>query len=417
MTAPADLDALYRAHAPAITASLARVFGARRLDLIEAGVQEAFVAAIEQWRDPTAVPAEPGAWLQTVARRKVVDALRRAAWFAPHGDRDLDALEAPPPVAAHGHDALLAMMFVCCHPALPIESAVALALRTLCGFPIPALCRALYADEAAIEKRLARARQTLREEAVDLDFDVGALAPDDLEGREHAVLRTLYVLFLEGYSVHAGAQQIDVDLCRAAIRLSELLVTHRPTPRAHALHALFLLQASRLAARTDAAGDLVPLDHQDRALWDRGLIARGLEHLAAAASGDALSPFHLEAGIAAAHALAPTYAETPWRTIVGLYDQLLALAPSPVVAMQRAIAIGRADGPQAGLRALALVAGNSRLDDDPVLAAAIGQLESARGDVRAARTAYRRALELAGTEPERRFIADRLAALEPERLR
>jgi RNA polymerase sigma-70 factor (ECF subfamily) len=417
MIAPADLDALYRAHAPAITASLARVFGARRLDLIEAGVQEAFVAAIEQWRDPIAVPAEPGAWLRTVARRKVVDALRRAAWFAPHGDRDLDALEAPPPGDAHGDDALLGMMFVCCHPALPVESAVALALRTLCGFPIPALCRALYADEAAIEKRLARARQTLREEAVDLDLDTRAQAPIDLEAREHAVLRTLYVLFLEGYSVHAGAQQIDVDLCRAAIRLSELLVTRRPTPRAHALHALLLLQASRLAARTDAAGDLVPLDRQDRAVWDRGLIARGLEHLAAAASGDVLSPFHLEAGIAAAHALAATYAETPWRTIVGLYDQLLALAPSPVVAMQRAIAIGRADGPQAGLRALALVAGNGRLDDDPVLAAAIGQLESARGDVRAARTAYRRALELAGTEPERRFLADRLAALEPERLR
>jgi RNA polymerase sigma-70 factor (ECF subfamily) len=417
MTAPVDLEALYRAHAPAITASLARVFGARRLDLIEAGVQEAFVAAIEQWRDPGVVPAEPGAWLQTVARRKVVDALRRAAWFAPHGDRDLDALEAPPPGDAHGDDALLAMMFVCCHPALPVEGAVALALRTLCGFPIPALCRALYADEAAIEKRLARARQTLREEAVDLDLDAGALAPADLEAREHAVLRTLYVLFLEGYSVHAGAQQIDVDLCRAAIRLSELLVTRRPTPRAHALHALLLLQASRLAARTDAAGDLVPLDRQDRLLWDRGLIARGLEHLAAAASGDVLSPFHLEAGVAAAHALAPTYAGTPWRTIVGLYDKLLALAPSPVVAMQRAIAIGRADGPKAGLRALALVAGDGRLDDDPVLAAAIGQLESARGDVRAARTAYGRALELAGTEPERRFLADRLAALEPERLR
>jgi RNA polymerase sigma-70 factor (ECF subfamily) len=309
------------------------------------------------------------------------------------------------------------MMFVCCHPALPVESALALALRTLCGLPVPALCRALHADEAAVEKRLARARQTLRDEAVELDLDARALAPADLEAREHAVLRTLYVLYLEGYSVHAGAQQIDVDLCRTAIRLSELLVTRRPTPRTHALHALLLLQASRLEARTDAAGDLIPLDRQDRARWDRGLIARGLEHLAAAASGDAMSPFHLEAGIAAAHALAPTYAATPWRTIVGLYDRLLALSPSPVIAMQRAIAIGRADGPQAGLRALALVAGDGRLDDDPVLAAAIGQLEAARGDVRAARTAYRRALELAGTEPERRFLADRLAALEPERSR
>jgi RNA polymerase sigma-70 factor (ECF subfamily) len=416
---PIDFDALYRAHAPAITASLARVFGARRLDLIEAGVQEAFVAAITQWSAGTAIPAEPGAWLQTVARRKVVDALRRASWFVPHGDSELDAIELapPPPYDAHGDAALLAMMFVCCHPVLPLESALALALRTLCGFPIPALCRALYLDEAALEKRLARARQALRDEAVDLDLDARDLTPADLEARESAVLRTLYVLFLEGYSAHAGPHQIDADLCRTALRLSELLVSGRPTPRAHALQALFLLQAARLATRTDDAGELIPLEHQDRARWDRALISRGLEHLDAAASGDALSPFHLEAGIAAAHALAPSYAATPWRTILTLYDRLLALAPSPVIALQRAIAIGRAEGPRAGLRALALVAGDGRLEDDPVLAAAIGQLQALRGDVRAARAAYRRALELAGTEPERRFLSERLATLEREQSR
>jgi RNA polymerase sigma-70 factor (ECF subfamily) len=372
-------------------------------------VQEAFLAALEQWRAASAVPAEPAAWLYTVARRKVVDALRRAAWLAPDGERDIDALalEAPLAADAHGDGALLAMMFVCCHPALPLESALALSLRTLCGFPVAALCRALYSEEAALEKRLARARETLRKEAVCFELD-GA----ELEAREDAVLRTLYVLFLEGYSMHAGPQQIDADLCRTAIRLCELLVGGRPTPRAHALHALFLLQASRLDARTDAAGELIPLERQDRSRWDRRLVARGLEELAAAASGDALSPFHLEAGIAAAHALAPSYEATPWRTIVELYDRLLALAPSPVVALQRAIAIGRADGPRAGLRALALVTGDGRLEDDPVLAAALGELQASRGDVRAARTAYRRALELAGTEPERRFLTERLAALE-----
>jgi RNA polymerase sigma-70 factor (ECF subfamily) len=420
VTTPAtdrDLDALYRAHAPAITASLARVFGAWRLDVIEAGVQEAFLAALQQWPDLNAVPEEPGAWLHAVARRKVVDALRRASWFAPDGGRELDALalEAPPPGEAHGDAALLGMMFVCCHPALPVESAIALALRTLCGFPIPALCRALYTDEAALEKRLARARQTLRDLAVELD--ARALAPADLEAREHAVLRTLYVLFLEGYCAHAGPTQVDADLCRTAIRLSNLLVTGRPTPRAHALHALLLLQASRLEARTDAAGELISLERQDRLRWDRGLIARGLWHLDAAAAGHALSPFHLEAGIAAAHALAPTYASTPWRTIVELYDRLLALTPSPVIAMQRAIALGRAEGPQAGLRALELAACGGRLDDDPVLPAAIGQLQLGRGDLRAARSAYRRALELAATEPERRFLLDRLATLETEQSR
>lgn len=409
-----DLDALYRTHAPAVTASLARSFGAQRLDVIEAGVHEAFVSAIEQWKDPTTTPTEPGAWLHAVSRRKVIDALRRAAWFTPDGQRDLDELEAESPVDAHGDSALLAMMFVCCHPALPTESALALALRTLCGFPIPALCRALYADEAAIEKRLARARETLRDEAVDIDIERSTFDPAELAAREHAVLRTLYVLFLEGYSAHAGASQVDFDLCRTAIRLSELLVQGRPTPRAHALHALFLLQASRLSARTDAAGALVPLDRQDRALWDRGMIARGMEHLKTASGGETVSPFHLEAGIAAAHALAATYADTPWRTIVELYDRLLVVAPSPVVAMQRAIAIGRAEGAQAGLRALARVTGDGRLDDDPVLAATIGELQAARGDVRAARTAYRRALELAATEPERRFLEERLATLQTQ---
>jgi len=396
-----NLDALYREHAPAITASLARSFGARRLDLIEAAVQEAFVSAIESWG--TEVPARPGAWLQVAARRRVIDALRRATWIAPN--EALDDLEAP--VADRDHDEdLLRMMFVCCHPAIPLESALALALRTLCGFPVSALSRALRLDEAAVEKRLLRARQVLREERVELEPD------GDLDARLDGVLRTLYVLFLEGYSAHAGDTQIDEDLCHTAIHLSAMLLATRfAAPRAHALHALFLLQAARLSSRVDAAGDLVPLDRQDRARWDQAMIADGLEHLGRAATGDVVSPFHLEAGIAACHALAATYAATDWPQIVALYDQLLALTPSPIIALQRAIAVGRASGARAGLRALEALVGNDRLDDDPVLAAAIGELEAQRGDVRAARAAYRRALELAGTAPERRFLEERLAAL------
>jgi predicted RNA polymerase sigma factor len=397
----ADLDALYREHAPAITASLARSFGARRLDLIEVAVQEAFVSAMESWG--TDVPARPGAWLQIAARRRVIDALRRATWIAP--SEELDELEAPVAVPDRDED-LLKMMFVCCHPAIPLESALALALRTLCGFPVPALSRALRLDEAAVEKRLIRARQVLREEHVELEPD------GDLDVRIDGVLRTLYVLFLEGYSAHAGDTQIDEDLCRTAIRLNAmLLATQFATPRGHALHALFLLQTARLASRVDAAGDLIPLDRQDRARWDRAMIADGLEHLGHAASGDIVSPFHLEAAIAACHALAATYAATDWPQIVALYDQLLALTPSPVIALQRAIAVGRANGARAGLRALEGLVGNERLEDDPVLAAAIGELEAQRGDVRAARAAYRRALELAGTAPERRFLEERLAAL------
>jgi RNA polymerase sigma-70 factor (ECF subfamily) len=250
----------------------------------------------------------------------------------------------------------------------------------------------------------------LREEHVELELD--GVPDGELAPRLDGVLRMLYVLFLEGYSAHAGDKQIDEDLCRTAIRLNAMLLASRfAAPRGHALHALFLLQTARLRARIDPAGDLVPLDRQDRALWDRAMIAEGLEHLGRAAAGDLVSPFHLEAAIAACHALAPTYDATDWQQIVALYDELLALMPSPLIALQRAIAIGRADGARAGLRALQGLVGNDRLEDDPVLAAAIGELEAQRGDVRAARTAYRRALELAGTAPERRFLEERLAAL------
>lgn len=400
-----DLESLYREHAPAITASLARSFGARRLDLIEGAVQEAFIAALESWS--TEVPERPAAWLQVAARRRVIDALRRAAWIAP--TETLDEFETPP-AQANGDEDLLKMMFVCCHPALALESALALALRTLCGFPVPALSRALRLEEAAVEKRLLRARQVLREERVELELD--GLSELELEQRLDGVLRTLYVLFLEGYSAHAGDAQIDEDLCRTALRLNaRLLGTRFAAPRVHALHALFLLQAARLPARVDAVGNLIPLHRQNRAMWNGAMIAAGLEHLGLAASGERVSPFHFEAGIAACHALAATYAATDWRQIVAFYDQLLALTPSPVIALQRAIAVGRADGARAGLRALKLLVGNDRLDDDPVLAAAIGELEAQRGDVRAARAAYRRALELAGTAPERRFLQERLAEL------
>jgi len=401
-----DLDALYRAHAPEMTASLMGAFGARRLDLIEAAVQEAFIAALESWQDE--VPERPGAWLQVTARRRVIDAIRRAAWMRP--GESPDEVEAAP-ATADPDEALLKTMFVCCHPAIPLESAVALALRTLCGFPLPALRRALRLDEAALEKRLMRARQVLREAHVELELegDDGELA-----GRIDGVLRTLYVLFFEGYSAHAGDAQIDEELCRTAIRLNGLLLASRfATPRGHALQSLFLLQAARLASRVDPAGDLIPLDRQDRARWDRAMIAEGLEQLGRAATGDALSAFHLEAAIAACHALAPAYADTDWRQIVALYDQLLAMGPSPIIALQRAIAIGRADGARAGLRALEALVGNDRLKDDPVLAAAIGELEAQRGNARAARAAYRRALALAGTAPERRFLEERLAALPP----
>ncbi|HSN28273.1 MAG TPA: DUF6596 domain-containing protein [Kofleriaceae bacterium] len=381
-----EIDQLYREHAPAITAALAKAFGPARLDLIETAVQEAFVAAIEQWGD--APPDAPAAWLTTVARRKVIDALRRAAWFAP-GEPEEPLAEASD---TFGDEDLLAMMFVCCHPALPVDASVPLALRTLCGFSIASLARALKTEPAALEKRLGRARQVLREQGVTFER----------AGDVDAVLRTLYVLFFEGYVTSSA------ELCETAIRLARLVPE---SPAVHALLALLLLSAARMPARIDDAGDLVPLDRQDRARWDRAQIGEGFVQLAAAASGEALTAYHLEASIAACHAMAADYAATDWPRIVGLYDRLLALAPSPVVALQRAIAIGRADGARAGLRALGQLAGDERLDDDPMLAAAGAELKAQLGDHAGARAAYRRALELAASDAERRFLEAKLAAL------
>jgi RNA polymerase sigma-70 factor (ECF subfamily) len=224
------------------------------------------------------------------------------------------------------------------------------------------------------------------------------------------------VLFLEGYSAHAGDRQVDAELCATAIRLGALLVADArlASPAAYALHALFLLQASRLPARTDDRGDLLPLDRQDRARWDRAMIHAGFASLAEASRGDELTAYHVEAAIAACHALAPTYDATDWTRIVALYDQLLAIQPSPVVALQRAIAVGRAAGPRAGLKALAII-DDHRLADSAVLAAAKADLEERLGNHAAARKAYARALELVGTAPERRFIEAKLAALETPR--
>jgi len=401
-----DFENLYRTHAPPITAALVRSFGARRLDLIEAAVQEAFISALENWQSE--VPERPGAWLQVAAQRRTIDAIRRASWLLP--DAEATELVEAPTAAADADADLLRMMFVCCHPAIPLESALALSLRTLCGLPISAIVRALRSEASAIEKRLQRARQVLRDVHPKLELD--SESGDELAARADAVWRVLYLLFLEGYSKHAGDEQIDAELCHTAIRLNRLLLASPlVAPRGHALQALFLLQTARLPARVDQLGDLVPLDRQDRSLWDHSMIVAGLEHLGLAAAGDVISPFHLEAAIAACHALAASYAETDWNQIVSLYEQLFALTPSPLIALQRAIALGRAQGARAGLHALEALVGDRRLADDPVFAAAIGELEAQRGKLGAARAAYRRALDLAGTSPERRFLEERLKAL------
>lgn len=301
------------------------------------------------------------------------------------------------------------MVFVACHPGLPLESRVALALRTLCGFDTRAIARALLVEPATVEKRLVRARQRLRELGVTPELP----PPAGLGERLDAVMAVIYVLFSGGYSAHGGDRAIREELCAEAIRLASALVVSplTETPKGHALLALLLLQASRLPARVDAQGRLRSLAEQDRSRWTHSLVARGLAELDRSAAGDAVSELHLEAGIAACHAVAPTFEATDWPRIVAFYDRLLALDPSPVIRVNRAIAVGHADGPASGLRALKQLEDEPRLRSSPLLAAATADLRARAGETDRARRAYERAIDLAANDDERQFLLRRLAEL------
>jgi RNA polymerase sigma factor (sigma-70 family) len=413
---PEDLNTLYRRFAPELIARLTRRFGAAQLGVVEAAVQDAFVQALERWR-PEQHPQSPDAWLHTVAIRRVVDQLRRRKT---RGDKE-DAVSAhlrttaPDQAAPEAHlrpelgDDVLVMMFVACHPDLPTPSRLALALRTLCGFTTVEIARALLVSEPAVEKRLVRARKVLREAQVRFEHP----APAELDARLDAVLRVLYLLFSEGYAPHEGARHVREELCHEAIRLVERLLasprTDRPSTRA--LAALMYLQASRLDARTDAQGELLTLAEQDRARWARPMIGRGLGHLAASAHGEDESDYHLEAGIAACHAIATRYETTHFGRIVELYDRLLARTASPVVRLNRAIAVGLAGDEDAALQEMAALASDPDFAQPMLLHAARGQVLVRRGATAQARTALKQALEHAQTPPQRRFLMRRLAGL------
>ncbi len=300
-------------------------------------------------------------------------------------------------------DDTLRLMFVCFHPQLSVEAQTALALRTLCGLSAAEIAAAFLTTEAAIAKRLVRARQRIRELA--LPFAVPA--PAELPARLDGVLGTLYLLFNEGYKASSGDRLVREDLCHEAIRLTQLLAenTLTRTPRTYALLALMLLNAARLPARTDDAGNLLRLHEQNRCAWDQALIQRGIHALSLAATGDALSTYHLEAGIAACHSTAPDYASTPWPRILALYDQLIALNASPIAAMNRAVAVARVHGAKAGLDALDEITDRSSLESYHLYHAIRGVLSSELGLVAEALTHFRQAGNLASLPAERDFIA------------
>ena len=418
MTAALPDEHFFRRESGRLVSTLTRMLGVHHLALAEDAVQETLAAAVEVWSF-RGVPDNPSAWLMTAARNRAVSQLRRertARRFAPEIGRRTDAEgadSAPGSALAHLPPALrddeLRMMFSCCHPDVPEDAQIALVLSLLGGFSAHEVAGAFLVSLAAMEKRLSRAKKVLsRTRSL---FELGAR---DFEIRLTAVQRALYLLFNEGYHGASPDAAVRLDLCREAMRLVALLVEHAPaaTPSTQALAALMALDAARLPARVDEAGDLTELSRQDRSRWDRRLIARGLELLEASARGDAVSEYHLEAAIAATHALAPTAGETPWADIVELYDALLRIRPSPVVALNRAVAVAEQLGPERGLEALRSIPGAERLAAYPFYPAALGELELRTGHVMEARGHFRAAHRLARNPAERTFLDRRLAECE-----
>lgn len=406
------LDHLFRHESGKMVAILTRIFGVEHLTLAEDVVQEALARALQTWPF-YGIPGNPSAWILRTSRNLALDVVRRQKNFREKEKEiiaQLDRAEpTPDEVAADDHeiaDDRLRLMFVCCHPVIPPDAQIALALNTLCGFNVTEISRAFLATEAAMAKRLTRAKQKIREASVPFEIPSGP----ELKPRLDAVLHALYLLFNEGYKASVGDALIRADLCHEAIRLASLLVRHDSgnTPRTHALLAMMLLNAARLPARTDDEGNLLRLQEQDRSRWDVAMIARGMFHLAQSAAGDAISAYHLQAGIAAVHCAAKDYDSTDWAQILALYDQLLACEPSPVIALNRAVVVANVSGPEAGLKAAAEIADRGTLDSYHLYHALLGELQMRLKRLEAAAPHFARALELAQTTSERNFLEQRL---------
>jgi RNA polymerase sigma factor (sigma-70 family) len=414
---PPLVEHLFRHEAGKIVAILTRIFGLGNLALAEDLVQEALLRALQVWSYGE-LPRNPAAWLMQVAKNLALDQLRRAEqirnkeqavveWLE---QRNLDAADFEALFPEHEiQDDQLRMMFACCHPLLAPEAQVALTLKTLCGFSVPEISRAFLTSEAALAKQLVRARQKLRE--ADLSFEIPAGA--ELRRRLDSVQHALYLLFNEGYKASEGESLVREELCQEAVRLTNLLAKHPvgDQPKTHALLALMLLAAARLATRVDAAGNILLLQEQDRADWNRELIAQGLLHLTKAAAGDEVSEFHLQAGIAACHCTAPDYAATDWPRILALYDQLVEVNHSPVIALNRAVAVAQVHGPRAGLAALAQISPQGKIKAYYLFYAVLAEFHLQLKDYATAAAHYGRALELSTTEPERNFLARKFQAL------
>jgi RNA polymerase sigma-70 factor, ECF subfamily len=406
------VDHLFRHSAGQMVATLTRVFGAEHLSLAEEVVQDALISAMQQWA-LRGVPENPRGWLFRVARNRALDQLRRESTLRAKEPELVSAfrerIAEDEPLFAHElRDDQLRMMLVCCHPAIPKESRIALTLKTVGGFSVDEIARAFLTKKEAVAQRLVRAKKLIRDEGIPMELPSRA----ELPSRLGSLLEVLYLLFNEGYSAHAGEDLVRTDLCYEAIRLVRQLVEHPAAslPEARALLALMLMQGARLPARVDSAGELATLEEQDRSLWDQAMLAEGLRELGRSATGDRLTAYHVEAAIASCHAVSPSFGETDWPEIVAHYDQLYELKQTPVVALNRAIAIAMAEGPRAGLAEIERVAAHPALRDYLPLPLITGELWLRAGDRERAAEHFTRALELPATMPEKRFLLRKLTA-------
>lgn len=417
---PQLTEHLFRHEAGKLVSVLTGIFGADRLQMAEDVVQEALIRAMQTW-PYQGIPKNPAAWLMQTAKNMALDIVRREKRFhekqpeiiaqVEEGGGDSDS---SPLLEGEIKDDRLRLMFTCCHPLIPPDSQAALALKTLCGLGTAEIAAAFLTTEAAIAKRLTRARQRIQEQKIPFEIPSGP----ELASRLDGVRQTLLLLFNEGYKATTGESLVREDICVEAIRLTNLLADHPAgnQPRTHALLALMLLNGARLPARVDSDGNILRLKEQDRSLWNREMIAHGIVRLGRSASGDELSEYHLHAGIAACHDTAVNDASTDWRQILALYDRLVEMDDSPVIALNRAVAVASVHGPAKGLEAIRTISGRSELSSYYLLYAVLGEFEAQVGNDLVAASHFHRALQLAELKSEQSFLARRLKETE-ERLK
>ncbi len=404
-----QVDAVYRCESRRVFATLIRVLG--NFDLAEEAMHEAFAAAVEQW-SKEGTPANPRAWLVSVGRFKAIDTLRRRTRF----DASLAALVQHQSDTSHiavqddeeVEDDRLRLIFTCCHPALSPEAQIALTLREVCGLTTEEIASAFLIASSTLAQRIVRAKAKIRDAGIPYQVP----STTDLPERLDSVLQVIYLVFNEGYAASSGASLTRADLADEAIRLGRLLLELLPDPEVFGLLALMLLQESRRTARTSSTGDLILLEDQDRTLWNQAQISEGRALVQRSLASGQLGSYTLQAAIAAVHAEAQSAAETDWAQIVALYDVLVRLEPSPIVELNRAVAIAMRDGPSAGLQQVDAILARGDLSDYHLAHAARADLCRRLGKAAEAKDSYQRALAIAKQEPERRFLEKRLSELD-----